>query len=249
MINKLRDTVRRFPRIKRFLNTVILYIKYPYHIITGIKILLRLPRAKFLGIKFLQPNFIFKNNINSSSIIVDVGCGFEADFSKTLINKYNLNSFGIDPTKKHQTMLRDYEKQSNGKFKYLNYAISPIQGKITFRESIENESGSILTDHINVLQDTINEYEVDSITLKQIPEKTGIDKIDILKLDIEGVEYELFYQISDDDLSAFSQIFVEFHHRSIQRYSRKNTKEIVNLIRSKGFKVITLDSDNYLFYR
>jgi hypothetical protein len=90
---------------------------------------------------------------------------------------------------------------------------------------------------------------VESITLKQIPEKIGIDNIDILKLDIEGIEYEIFSQITNEDLSAFTQLFVEFHHRSIKRYSRKNTKEVLKKLRSLGFKLITLDGDNYLFYR
>ena len=62
MINKLREIIRRFPRIRHILNTVLLYLKYPYHIVRGIKILVRLPYAKFLGINFVQPNFIFINN-------------------------------------------------------------------------------------------------------------------------------------------------------------------------------------------
>jgi FkbM family methyltransferase len=217
--------------------------------VRAIKILFRLPYAKRIGIKFIPPNYIFKNNLNTSSTIVDVGCGFEADFSKSLIKRYKLKSFGIDPTKKHQAALREYQQKSNGSFKYLNYAVSSEEGKITFRESTENESGSILPDHVNILNDKFIEYKVDSITLKQIPLIVGVDKIDILKLDIEGVEYELFDQIDREDLVPYNQIFIEFHHRSIQRYTRKNTKEVIHLICSKGYKMITLDSDNYLFYR
>jgi len=249
MINKFREMLKRFPRIRYYLITVILYIKYPYHIVTGIKILFRLPYAKLLGIKFLRPNYIFKNNFNTSSVIVDVGCGFEADFSRSLIKRYNLKSFGIDPTRKHQTALREYEQQSHGSFKYFNFAVSSVEGKITFRESTENESGSILPDHINILKDNVSEYIVQSITLKQIPLIVGVNNIDLLKLDIEGVEYELFNQIEKEDLAPYTQIFIEFHHRSIQRYTRKNTRQVIHLICSKGYKMITLDSDNYLFYR
>jgi FkbM family methyltransferase len=178
-----------------------------------------------------------------------VGCGFEADFSVAMIEKYNLKSFGIDPTKKHQEKLKIIEEKYQDRFKHLVVAISSIQGKITFRESEEHESGSMLSDHVNILNDTVREYEVDSITLRQIPEKVGVTKIDILKLDIEGIEYEIFSEINGEDLSAFDQLFIEFHHRSIKRYSRKDTRNIIYRLKSFGLKAITLDSDNYLFYR
>lgn len=249
MISKLRQFIRRFPRIRSLINSVILYIKYPYNIVRGLKILIRLPKTKLLGIKFLAPNFIFRDTLNSGSTTVDVGCGYEADFSVAMINRYNLKSFGIDPTKKHEEKLGQVESTYQGKFKHLKYAISNVRGKITFRESAEHESGSMLTDHVNVMHDTILEYDVDSITLQQIPEIVGADTISILKLDIEGVEYELLDEVNSDDLSAFDQLFVEFHHRSIQRFSRKDTKHIVKKLCTYGFKSITLDGDNYLFYR
>ena len=249
MISKPRQFIRRFPRIRTLINTIILYIKYPYNIVRGFKILIRFPKAKLLGIKFLAPNFIFRDNLNTDSITVDVGCGYEADFSVAMINRYNLKSFGIDPTKKHEEKLGQVESTYQGRFKHLKYAISNVQGKTTFRESVEHESGSMLKDHVNVMHDTIIEYKVESITLKQIPEKVGAATIDILKLDIEGVEYELLDQVNSDDLSAFNQLFVEFHHRSIQRFSRKDTKNIIKKICTHGYKSITLDGDNYLFYR
>jgi FkbM family methyltransferase len=249
MKNRIRKILLRFPRLRNAINTSILYIKYPYNIIRGVKIVIHYPIAKTLGIKFLAPNFIFMDKLDSKSTVVDVGCGFEADFSVAMINHYQLKAFGIDPTKKHQEKLRQIEEQHKGHFTHLRYAISQVEGKITFRESAEHESGSMLTDHVNVLNDTIIEYEVDSITLNQIPLKAGVHPIDILKLDIEGVEYELFNHITTEDLAAFQQLFVEFHHRSIRRFSRKDTRRIVKKIQTLGFKAITLDGDNYLFYR
>ena len=42
-------------------------------------------------------------------------------------------------------------------------------------------------------------------------ERLGITKIDILKLDIEGAEFELFVSTPDDILRRIGQITVEFH--------------------------------------
>jgi FkbM family methyltransferase len=53
--------------------------------------------------------------------------------------------------------------------------------------------------------------EVETISLATLMERLGITKIDILKLDIEGAEFELFVSTPDDVLRRIGQITVEFH--------------------------------------
>lgn len=71
----------------------------------------------------------------------------------------------------------------------------------------------------------------------------------MLKLDIEGSEYELLENISSNELLPFGQIFVEFHHHAVQRYCEADTICLVNKICGFGFRVFSLDDHNYLFVR
>ena len=53
---------------------------------------------------------------------------------------------------------------------------------------------------------------VPAITLNGVFEKCGIDKIDFLKVDVEGSERSLFNEVSDDQLRKIDRIFVEWHN-------------------------------------
>ncbi len=243
---KFGDT---FPGLRKFMVEIILYVKYPDRIKLGLRTFISSPRAKKLGIVSHAPNYIFMDWFDGSSTIIDVGCGYEADFSVSMITRYGLKAFAIDPTRKHAPYLQKIEKSMPGSFIHFALAVAPQNGKIVFNESVTNESGSIFTDHVNIRQDEIRSYEVETVNLSGLVNKTGIHKIDLLKLDIEGIEYDLLSRTFKDDLKPFRQIFVEFHHKSVPRYSRRDTKAIVKHICSLGFKVFTADGRNYLFYR
>jgi len=119
---------------------------------------------------------------------------------------------------------------------------------LTFHESTENESGTLLDNHTNVLHDHGYSYDVDAVTLKKLLEKIGVEEADFLKLDLEGAEYHLLESVDRDDLSRFKQIFVEFHHHCIPDRSQQDTADVAASLREKGLKSFSLDDHNYLFY-
>jgi FkbM family methyltransferase len=53
--------------------------------------------------------------------------------------------------------------------------------------------------------------DVETIALATLMQRLGITKIDILKLDIEGAEFDLIASTPDQTLQRISQITVEFH--------------------------------------
>lgn len=218
-------------------------------VVNKLKRYYRKRRAKKIDIRYVKPNYIFIDKFNCRSTIIDVGCGYEADFSLYMIEKYGLRSFGIDPTRKHAKFLEALSKEKKGKFHFFPLAVTSQDGKISFNESAENESGSILRDHINVKKDTVFSYEVESVTLSGLLLRLGLDRADYIKLDIEGAEYELIQKTDAKTLEKFNQIFIEFHHHCLDRYSEKNTKDVVKHMRKEGFKNFSFDGRNYLFYR
>ncbi|HUW85210.1 MAG TPA: FkbM family methyltransferase [Phycisphaerae bacterium] len=209
----------------------------------------RLPKAKRLRIRYFPPNYIFRDSLTPSSVVVDVGCGHEAELSVHLISTYGLRAFGVDPTRKHAPALRTIEQRYAERFRYLARAVAAKGGTLTFHESDVNESGSLLGDHTNVVHDTIRSYQVEAVTLRGLLEEIGCEHVDFLKLDLEGAEYELLDTVAADALQPFTQVFVEFHHHCIERFSVQDTRRAAEDMRQKGFQSFTLDDHNYLFYR
>lgn len=236
-------------KIRSFVKLIGKYVKYPLALKMDILKLIKSNKYKNLGLTGFEPNYVFFDRLNSQSTIIDVGCGFEAEFSVTLINKHNLKAFAVDPTHKHAPYLKKIEEKYPSNFVHLQYALSAENGSTVFYEAENCESGSLLNSHQNVLNDTITEYDVTLIDLPELLKITGLQKVDLLKIDIEGAEYTLFNDKNIEALNSVEQLFVEFHHISVKNYSKKDTLKIVKQIENAGFNSFCNDGLNYLFYK
>ena len=218
--------------------------------IRTIKSFTRLHRLKKLGIHRIPPNFLFfRDLITPNATVIDVGCSFEAEFAVAMIERYGAKAVAVDPTLKHRAALATLADQYAPRFQHVPFAISSCSTTLTFYESRTNESGSILPDHVNAARDEVTSYEVRTLTPIALLDHLGLDSADILKLDIEGAEYELLQSIRADDLTPFRQIFIEFHHHAVQRYSQIDTRLLVEKLCGFGYASYSFDDHNYLFVR
>ena len=209
----------------------------------------RLRDARRNGLVYVEPNFVYRPNLSSTSVVIDGGCSYQADFSVYLMRRHGVRAFGVDPTRKHGSALRELEIQYPNRFVHVPCAIAAADGDLTFTESETNESGSLLQDHVNVMQDRTTSYHVRALTLASLLDHIGVDAVDILKLDLEGAEYELLDGTTPEQLRPFKQVFVEFHHHAVSRFGEADTQRIVRRLSSFGLNAFSLDDHNYLFYR
>jgi FkbM family methyltransferase len=196
----------------------------------------------------IKPAYKIVDNLNENSIVVDIGTGEDADFSQNLIMKYRLNAYGFDPTVKHHSSLDSVVEKSNGHFKYYKYAVSKESSTKTFFESLDNRSGSFFDDHVNIKNDTTSTYNVRTIGINAIFDILEIERIDVLKMDIEGEEYSVLSSLPISILKAIDQLIVEFHHETVTRFKFKHTQDMIKIMEAAGFIYHTVDNVNYLFF-
>lgn len=94
----------------------------------------------------------------------------------------------------------------------FNAAIGDKLGKLVLTES-SHLGGSNLWHQADPLQ---TQYEVNVYTLDYLLQNRVIDKIDFLKVDIEGSEIIAMQGISDENLSRIRNIAVEYHHEHLK---------------------------------
>lgn len=70
----------------------------------------------------------------------------------------------------------------------------------------------------------------------------GHAKIDILKMDIEGTEYDVIEDILDSKVTI-NQILIEFHDRFFDN-GKKKTETAIETLSIKGFKLFAI-SDSF----
>jgi hypothetical protein len=102
---------------------------------------------------------------------------------------------------------------------------------------------------VNVQNDDTVPYPVTAVTLKSLMKHLDTAAVEVLKLDLEGAEYDLLSAVDEEDLAPFRQLFIEFHHHAIEHFDEADTRRLVKRICELGFRSYSLDDHNYLFER
>lgn len=130
----------------------------------------------------------------SKGFYVDVGAGHPTEDSVTkLFYKLGWSGINIDPIKKiHNLLQKDRPRDIN-----LNIGLSNKKSKLKFREYANYGQSTFASSMKKEYQDSIEkqqeytDYEVDVNTLSNILAEHKIKHIHFLKIDAEGLEYEI----------------------------------------------------------
>lgn len=76
---------------------------------------------------------------------------------------------------------------------------------------------------------------VECVTLKDIFEKHHLKKLDLLKLDCEGAEYEILYETPQDVLERIKEIRLEYH---VLTKKRTNPNDLKDFLLKRGFALV-----------
>jgi FkbM family methyltransferase len=122
-------------------------------------------------------------------------------------------------------------------FNFCPIGLGPTDGSLEFflPKDESNVSGSFCK------QRNVNYSESISLEMRQlssIAKDLEHSHIDLLKIDIEGFEYDVFQSIIDSGLTI-DQICVEFHDRFFPNIPRRSLNSIQQL-KSAGFEVFAV---------
>ncbi len=154
---------------------------------------------------------IYKNNrykqerttydLDNNSTVFDIG-GYEGDWSDEIICKYNSNIFIFEPIPNYYINIKNRFKD-NSKVKIFNFGLSNKQGKEKFSL---NENAS------SAHKKSKNSIEVELKKISSFIKNNNIKKIDLMKMNIEGAEYDLIQDLIDNNLiNKIDNIQIQFH--------------------------------------
>jgi len=198
------------------------------------------------GLQRIGPYFV-RTTINSQTVLLDCGLGNDADFSDEIITRYGSQCHGVDPTRKHQGALSAVMSRHADRLHLHPVALAGTTGSATFYEAVDQISGSLFEDHVNARRAIA--YPVPSMTLEDLAAHIGVSRIDVLKLDIEGAEYEVLASAGDGTLKNIGQIIIEFHHHCVGAFTSDDTQRAIGRLTALGYRHYSVDGINYLFFR
>jgi FkbM family methyltransferase len=179
------------------------------------------------------------NLINENSIVYSFGIGEDISFDEALIDTYKCHVYGFDPTPKSIDWCSKQALPEN--FHLYEFGISDKTGKVLFHLPKNNEhvSGSL------ILQNNVSNKHVIELEMKSLTEILKIlkhEKIDVLKMDIEGSEYDVIKSILKSGIQI-GQMVIELHERLFEN-GKEKTIELVNNLNSCGYEIFAI-SDSY----
>ena len=91
----------------------------------------------------------------------------------------------------------------------------------------------------------LNEIKAQVKDIDTIASELNHRKIDLLKMDIEGAEYEVIKALPDSKIKI-NQILIEFHHM-YKDISVSQTVEAINTLKKLGFELFNISQRTYEF--
>lgn len=163
--------------------------------------------------------------------IVDVGAniGLWIEYAKHAsgFNKV----YAIEPNTKALKALKN-TFGNDPKVTIVDKALSDKDGELEFFVDEENSTISSFTSYGNLK----SSYKVKSITFKSFISQYKLDKIDLLKVDIETGEYPLFDSLDKEDFNKIDNILVEYHLFAGRTYD-KDVNNLIKKIEAAGYKL------------
>jgi FkbM family methyltransferase len=136
-----------------------------------------------------------------SSIVFDLG-GYEGQWSSDIFSKYGCNLFVFEPCK-------DFAKDIEWRFK-KNNKIRVFPFGLSDKNKEENLSISGDSSSLYIKEGKFTKIEL--LKASEFIENNQIGKIDLMKINIEGSEYDLLEHLIDSNkITIIDNIQVQFH--------------------------------------
>jgi FkbM family methyltransferase len=146
-------------------------------------------------------------DLDRDSLVFDVG-GFEGNWCAEISARYSPAIFVFEPVKEfYEKLAKRFER--NNKIKVFQYGLSGRDGQAEI--AVMSESSSVFRTTSKVHENS----EKQKINLKNVNsfiQENNIEHIDLLKVNIEGGEYELLQSlIGSGAVNKIENIQVQFH--------------------------------------
>ena len=181
-------------------------------------------------------------DINKDSIVYSLGVGEDIEFDLLIVERFGSEVHAFDPTPSTIAMLS--KTRLPDRFHFHPWAIAAQDGSLKFYPRVRKDGSKSDVMYTMIAEqaskdDAIN---VPAFSLNSVTTKLGHSRIDLLKMDIEGAEYEVLEGLLASPIKP-QQLLVEFHHR-FPGIGLEKTANIIRHLKSQGYRIFAVSGNS-----
>jgi len=169
---------------------------------------------------------IYKANVKNK-VVIDVGA-YRGESAIYFALQGAKKVIALEPDEENYILALMNVKEIEDRVVLLNKAIADKEGVINlYRYSYPSDLGSTDPSNMPNVIDKLIVKQVEAITLNQVIEMAGEERIGLLKLDCEGCEYYVLNSFSNFDI--IDGIILEYHN---------DVQNLPSLLKDHGFEIV-----------
>lgn len=174
----------------------------------------------------------------ADSVVYSLGVGDSIDLDMDLIHLYSVTVHAFDPTPYSQEWIASLELPT--KLKFHPWAAAGKDGSLRLfrRLNKRGKKSVVMWTAEGDAGDGSDFIDAPAYTIRSMMQKLGHDKIDMLKIDVEGAEYEILDSLDKVDRLP-TQVLVEFHHR-FPGIGKQRTADSIVKLRGLGYQIFSV---------
>ncbi len=179
--------------------------------------------------------------IKEDNVILDVGAHIGLFSIMAAKSASNGKVYVFEPSEENFKLLEENVRLNKlDNIELINKAVTKESGIREFALSPDDPAGHSIPfgetsrQKINIQTTSLGDFLADK----------NINKVDFLKMDCEGAEYEIFYSCSDETLNKIDKISMEYHNVDTE----KNVSRIKSFLEAKGFRVLIKNRGDNMLY-
>lgn len=169
--------------------------------------------------------------IHDQDTVVDLGAHIGSFAVRAARLARHGRVFAYEASSKNYAMLGE-NRQLNGldNLYIENSAVSDRHGTMNLYSPADNGMMSSLVHESGSFMETVH-----AITFAEIIKQHALERIDLLKLDVEGSEYDILLNCPDESLTKVQRIVMEYHEFDVDK---RTHRDLVSRLNSRGFTVV-----------
>ena len=169
------------------------------------------------------------------ALVYTIGVGRNIEWDKAMIREYGTVHHGWDPTPRAVDFVRKTKLPEN--FHFHQFGLGSKDGTVTATLPVGNTDSYTISAYKHARAQEGKATEIPVLSLESMMTKENHDQLAILKIDIEGAEFDVIRTWVENNYNVRAdQVLIEFH----ERYFKSNKElvpQAVAQMRQLGFEV------------